>query len=127
MQCSLVTKAEPRGKTETIFRRDISRLAACDLEDVLQSIDWSLLYSIEDPNEAVEFLLNHVKEALDLVAPLKATKFRPDKPKISLKHDTLATMASRDIAQFTSNFDRYKVHRNKTIKLIQHDRIQKPN
>ena len=49
---------------------------------------------MNDPNEAVTLLINHIRDALDSVAPIKSIKFRPDKPKISLKKDTLAAMAS---------------------------------
>ena len=66
-----------------------------DLEEALEKKDWSPLYSMNDPNEATALFLNLVTEALDSVAPLKAIKIRPDKPKISLRKDNLAAMASR--------------------------------
>ena len=87
-------KPKENTKTRTIYRRDISRIKVSDLENALQAKDLSPLYNTDDPNEAVALLIKLVKEALDTVAPLKAIKFRPDKPKISLKRDTLATMAS---------------------------------
>ena len=85
--------------------------------------NWSPLYNIDDPNEAVKFLLKHVHEALDEVAPVKEIKIRPDKPKISLKRDTLAAMASRDKARKTGNSKQFKLLRNKAIKLIKRDKI----
>ena len=54
--------------------------------------DWSPLYDTNDPNEAVELLLIKLTEALDTVAQAKAIKIRPDKPKISFRRDTLATV-----------------------------------
>ena len=121
---SLATKLESKVKTKTIYRRDFSRLLTSDLEDVLMSKDWSPLYNIRDPNEAVTFVLNHVTEALDTVAPLKPIKIRPDKPNISLKRDTLAMMASRDNARRNGNRGQFKRLRNSAIKLIKRDRIQ---
>ena len=65
-----------------------------------------------------------MKEALDTVAPIKAIKFRPDKPKISLKRDTLATTASRDKARKSGNLEQFKNLRKTVNKLIEHDKIQ---
>ena len=74
-----------KSKTKTIYRRDISRLKVSDFEDALETKVWSPLYDTDDPNEAVEVLLNNITEALDTVAPVKAIKMRPDKPKISFE------------------------------------------
>ena len=115
---------ESKAKTKTIYRRDISRLVASDLEDALETKDWSPLYNIYDPNEAVEILLNNVTEALDTVAPEKAIKIRPDKPKISLRRDTLATMAFRDEARKAGNHECFKRLRNTATKLVKRDKIQ---
>ena len=65
-----------------------------------------------DPTVALSFLLSQVTEVLDFVAPIKAFKIRPDKPKISLKKDTLAVMASRDIARKEGHRERFKLLRN---------------
>ena len=86
--------------------------------------DWSPIYSMKDPNEATEFLLKHVGEALDAVAPIKAFKIRPDKPKISLKQDTLAAMASRDKARMAGHKEQFKVLRNLATKLVKCDKIK---
>ena len=117
-------KSKENTRTKTIYRRDISRLKVSDLENALQAKDWSPLYNTDDPNEAVALLIKLVKEALDTVAPLKAIKFRPDKPKISLKRDTLATMASRDKARKSGNLEQFKILRNTANKLIKRDKIQ---
>ena len=113
-----------KTKTKTIYRRDIARLKVSDLENALETKDFSPLYSITDPNEAVALLIKLVKEALDIVAPLKAIKFRPDKQKISLKRDTLATMTSRDKARRSGDKERFKTLRNAATKLIKRDKIQ---
>ena len=113
-----------KTKTKTIYRRDISRLKVSDLESALETRDWSPLWNTNDPIEAVALLIKLVKEALDMVAPLKAIKFRPDKPKISLKRDTLATMASRDKARRSGDQKRFKTLRNAATKLIKRDKIQ---
>ena len=121
---NLSTDVLSKGKLKTIFRRDITRLAVSDFEDALIAKDWSPLYMITDPDEALTLFLNKVNEALDVVAPIKAIKIRPDKPKISLKHDTLATMASRDEARKKGNKTCYKILRNKASKLVKRDKIQ---
>ena len=95
-----------------------------DFEDALESKDWSSLYNINDPNKAIEVFLNLVKEALDIVAPKKAIKIWPDKPKISLKKDTLATMALRDQGRKAGNRKQFKKFRNSAIKLLKRDKIK---
>ena len=121
----LATNMKPcSSKIKTIYRRDISRLVVSDFEDALESKDWSSLYNMSDPNEALELLLNQVEEALDLVAPVKAIKIRPDKPKISLKRDTLDIMSARDKARKSGNHMKFKSLRNMANKLIKRDKIQ---
>ena len=107
-----------KSKLRTISRRDISRLLVSDLEDPLETIDWLCLYNTNDPNEAVAFLLKNVKEVHDTVCPIKAIKIRPGKPKISLKHEILATMALRYEARRTGNRERFKVLRDSAAKLL---------
>ena len=123
---NLDIKAKPKenAKTRTIYRRDISRLKVSDFENALEAKDWSPLYNTDDPNEAVALLIKLVKEALDTVAPLQAIKFRPDKPKINLKRDTLDTMALRDKARKSGNLEQFKLLRNTANKLIKRDKIQ---
>ena len=67
-----------------------------DFEDALESKDWSSLYNMSYPKEALEVLLNHVEEALNLVAPEKAIKIRPDKPKISLRNRRAIRMLKKE-------------------------------
>ena len=95
-----------------------------DFEDALESKDWSSLYNMSYPKEALEVLLNHVEEALNLVAPEKAIKIRPDKPKISLRRDTLDIMSARDKARKAGNQIKFKTLRNMSNKLIKCDKIQ---
>ena len=71
---NLAMKIEPKVKTKTIYRRDFLRLLVSDHENALEMKDWSQLYIVKDPNEAVSLLLKNVGEALDIVAPLKAMK-----------------------------------------------------
>ena len=115
---------ESKAKTKTIYRRDLARLLLSDFEDALLCKDWSPLYEMNDPNEAITFLIKHVSEALDEVAPLKPIKIRPEKPKTSLKRDTLAMMASRDNARRKGNREQFKLLRNNATKLIKRDKIQ---
>ena len=117
-------KLESKAKTKTIYRRDLARLLPSDLEDALLCKDWSPLYDMNDPNKAVTFLIKHVIEALDEVAPFKPIKIRPDKPEISLKRDTLAMMASRDNARRNGNCEQFKLLRKNATKLIKRDKIQ---
>ena len=105
---NLATKMESNTKTKTIYKRDISRLVASEFEDALEMKDWSPLYNMNDPNEATALLIKNVTEALDSIALLKAIKVRLDKPKISLKKDTLAAMASRDRARKEGHREQFK-------------------
>ena len=62
--------------------------------------------------------------SLDKVAPLIPISFRPDKPKISLKRDTLEAMASRDASRRSGNRTNFKVLRNKVNRLVKRDKIR---
>ena len=79
---------------------------------------------MSDPDEATMFLTDQVLLALDRVAPRKLIKFRPDKPPLYLKKDTLRTMALRDSARFSKNRNQFKVLRNQANKLIKRDKVQ---
>ena len=68
-------------KLQTVWRRDLTRLKTSSLEDALNSKNWSILFDLNDPNEAVSYLLERLTEVLDEVAPLQAIKFHADKPK----------------------------------------------
>ena len=57
----------------------LSKVSWFDFEAVLDEYDWSPIYALSDPDEAAEFLINHVSSALDKKAPPKIIKFRPDK------------------------------------------------
>ena len=96
-------KAKMTSKLKTIFRRDIARIVTSEFEDALQEHDWSSLYNMSDPNEAVSLIVGNVEAALDKVAPLKPITFRPDKPKVSLRQDTLDAMSLRDAARKSGN------------------------
>ena len=71
---NLNTKLQSKSKLKTISRRDISRLLAADLEEALESKDWSPMYSTNDTNKAVDILVSNINEALDVVAPEKEIK-----------------------------------------------------
>ena len=118
------SKSLAKEKLKTIYRRDIKRVPTSDLEAALGMSDWSKIFDIHDPNEAVDLLINNVNEALDIVAPVQEIKIRPNKPKISLKRDTLAAMASRDNARKSGNRKHYKILRNTVNKLVKRDKIQ---
>ena len=64
---------------ETKWIRNLSKVSSSDFEAVLDEYDWSPIYAFSDPDEAAEFLINHVSSALDKKAPPKIIKFRPDK------------------------------------------------
>merc|ERR1712095_176850 len=103
MVCLKHKVPEKKSKLETIWRRDIKRMAASEFEDALQEQDWSQLYQTNDPNEVVDKIVKNIQMSLDKVAPLIPISFRPDKPKISLKRDTLEAMASRDASRRSGN------------------------
>ena len=92
----IVKSKDAHTKLKNIWRRDLARLKTSDLENSLQGKNWFILYDLSDPNMAVSYFIEKVTESLDEVAPLKLIKFRPDKPILSLKQDTLAAMSSRE-------------------------------
>ena len=95
-----------------------------DLEDALLEHDWSTLWSeISEPNEAVSLIISNVEATLDKVAPLKPITFRPDKPKLSLRQDTLDAMSLRDAARKSGNRSNFKALRNKVTRLVKRDKI----
>jgi exonuclease III len=116
-------KAKMTSKLKTIFRRDIARIVTSELEDALQEQNWSSLYKMSDPNEAVTLIVRNVEAALDKVAPLKPVTFRPDKPKLSLRQDTLDAMSLRDAARKSGNRSNFKALRNKVTRLVKRDKI----
>ena len=117
------SKAKKASKLKTIFRRDIDRIVTSEFEDALEEHDWSSLYDISDPNDAVSLLVSNVVAALDKVAPLKPITFRPDKPKLSLKQDTLDAMSLRDAVRKSGNRSKFKALWNKYTRLVKRDKI----
>ena len=79
---------------------------------------------MSDPDKAADFLTKNVLSALNKVAPLKLIKFRPDKPPLYLKKDTLKVMALRDSARISKNRNKFKALRNQANKMIKRDKIQ---
>ena len=114
-------KAKITSKLKIIFCRDIDRIVTSELEDALQEYDWSTLYNMSDPNEAVSLIVKNVEAALDKVAPLKPITFRPDKPKLSLRQDTLDAMSLRDAARKSGNRSNFKALCNKVTRLVKRD------
>ena len=78
---------------------------------------------MSDPDEAALFLIKNVSSALDKVALLKLIKFRPDKPPLSLKKDTLRVMSLRDAARLSNDRQQFKALRNRANKLIKRDKV----
>ena len=118
-----IDNAGKRSKLKTIFRRDFDRMLTSDFEAVLDEHDWSLLYSMTDANEVLSQIVGNVVDSLDKVAPLKAITFRPDKPKLSLRRDTLEAMASRDAARKSGSRTKFRTLRNKVNRLLKRDKI----
>lgn len=112
-----------KSKLKAMWTRDLSKVNSLDFETVLESYDWSPIYSMSDPDEAAVFLRKNVLSALDKVAPPKLIKFRPDKPPLYLKRDTLKVMALRDSARLSKNRNKFKALRNQANKLIKRDKI----
>ena len=96
----------------------LRKLGLSEFEAVLETYDWSPIYSMSEPDEAAEFLAQSVLSALDQVAPPKMIKIRPDKPPLYLKGDTLRVMALRDTARLSKNRNRFKSLRNQANKPI---------
>ena len=109
---------------EAKWTRDLSKVRASDFEFVLDSYDWSPIYAMSDPDKAAEFLTRNVLAALDIVAPPKLIRFRPDKAPLYLKKDTLRIMALRDSARMSNNRNQFKVLRNQANKMIKRDKLR---
>ena len=112
-----------KTRLETMWTRDLSKVSSSDFEAILECSDWSQIYAMSDPDVAPTFLINNVKDALDKVAPPKLIKFRPDKPPLSLKKDTLNIMALRDNARLSNDQQQFRVLRNWANKLIKRDKL----
>ena len=126
----LLVKLTPRSNStkrsalKTIWRRDTSKLSAMEFESVLACVDWTDIYNTDDPNIVLDIIIKNVNASLDLVAPLKKISYRQDKPKLSLKKDTLAAMEARNVARKSGNKNQYKNLRNIVNKLVKRDKIQ---
>ena len=114
---------QKRSNLTTIWRRDFARIVTSDFEAALDEFDWSPLYDTNDANQAATLIVKNITGALEKVAPLKPITFRADKPKISLKRDTLEAMASRDSARRYGSRTNFKVLRNKVNRLVKRDKI----
>ena len=68
--------------------------------------------------------MSNVNSSLDKLAPFKEIKIRKDKPKLSLRKDTLAAMEAQNNARKSGNKDLYKFLRNKVTKMVKRDEIQ---
>ena len=79
---------------------------------------------MSNPNKDAEFLTRNVLAALDIVAPPKLIRFRPDKAPLYLKKDTLRIMALRDSARMSNNRNQFKVLRNQANKMIKRDKLR---
>ena len=112
------------SKLETKWTRDLNKVRSSDFEAALVCYGWSQMYAMSDPDEAATFLTKNVLSALDKVAPRKMIKFRPDKPPLYLKRDTLKVMALRDSARISKNRNKFKALRNQANKMIKRDKIQ---
>ena len=109
---------------KTIWQRDLTRLKIATLENALQCKDWSILYDLNNPKEALSLLLKNVSETLDEEAPVRAIKFRPEKPDLSLKRDTLTVISSRYMARKNGNHALYKKLQNQSKSLVKRDTVQ---
>ena len=114
-------KAKITSKLKIIFCRDIDRIVTSELKDALEEQDWFSLYDMTDPNEAVSVIVKNVVAALDKVAPLKPITFQPDKPKLSLRQDTLDAMSLRDTVRKSGNRSNFKALCNKVTRLVKRD------
>ena len=72
------------NKSQSIWRRNISKMRAVDFETALESEDWSSIYETQDPNTILDKILTNVNFSLDKVAPMQLTKFRSDKARLNL-------------------------------------------
>ena len=111
-------------KLESIWRRNISKMKAIDFETALGLEDWTSIYDTHDPNIILDIILSNINSSLDKVAPMKRIRFRPEKPRLNLRRDTLSAMDARDKARKSGKRDLYKQLRNKVTKLVKRDHIQ---
>ena len=99
-------------------------MSALEFENALGLQDWSSIYESNDSNDILKSIIANVNSSLDKVAPFKEIKVRKDKPKLSLRKDTLAAMEARDNARKSGNKNLYKLLRNKVTKMVKRDQIQ---
>ena len=121
---NLQTDRVVKTKLKSIWFRDVAKMSALDFENALGLQDWSSIYESNDPNDIHRTILSNVNSSLDKLAPFKEIKIRKDKPKLSLRKDTLAAMEARNNARKSGNKDLYKLLRNKVTKMVKRDEIQ---
>lgn len=104
------------------YYRDYKNIDLIGLGCATESIDWSLLYSISDPDIALDFLNQRLIELYDYFVPLKVLK---PKKNPWFNNEIQAAMIERNIAyglwissRDPLNFIQYKRLRNKVTQLI---------
>lgn len=113
-----------RNESDMVTRtyRDFNRIDYSILETAVESIDWSLLYSMTDPNIALDFLNQCLLKLLDHCVPVRVSK-----PKTNpwFNNSILNAIIERDIAyqswkshKSTETLNQYKRLRNKVTNLI---------
>jgi hypothetical protein len=121
---NLQTDRVVKTKLKSIWFRDIAKMSALDFENSLGLQDWSSIYESNDANDILKTILANTNSSLDKLAPFKEIKIRKDKPKLSLRKDTLAAMEARNYARKSGNKDLYKHLRNQVTKMVKRDQIQ---
>lgn len=103
--------------------RDYNRINYSYLQNTLDNLDWSLLYSITDSNVALDFFNNCIIQVFENSVPLRSPKRNLNAPWFNT--DISNAMIARDIAyrQWTlsrslSDHLQYKRLRNKVTQLV---------
>ena len=86
------TNRRVRNKLKSVWRRDTSKINASEFEIILGLQEWSSIYDTNDPNIIFHTIISNINSSLDSVAPLKEIKMRINRPKLSLRKDTLSTI-----------------------------------
>jgi hypothetical protein len=94
------------------------------LEAALESTwDWGAVHQILGVNELHNFVVNGIKAALDLVAPLKVIKVKKGAD-LYLCAETLGVIRERDEARTGTDKDRYRHLRNLATRLVRRDKLR---
>lgn len=106
-----------------ISYRDYTRIDNSGLQNVINNTDWSILYSIDDPDIALNLFNSYLINIYDSFVPIR--EFRQSRNNGWFNNDILKAMTERDIAyrlwvsdRSPANHNQYKRLRNRVTHLV---------